>query len=311
MESQEGYNNNWRSYLRKLVSEASYTPIEEQANDFRAVAELLYAEADWFTTRYQVRVVPKSVANLFKANDSMDISYEDSNWKKVISFSLWGDNPKYTNGAIQNAALAMEIYPGWICRYYHDLSVPKLVIDQLKSFSNVELIEMSKPEQIWMGSFWRFYALGDSSVDITICRDVDSMLTYREKSAVDQFIKSELPFHIIRDYPLHRSPMLAGLFGYRGTIVDIEWLIDNYLFNKEECNFGIDQLFLGEVIYPFARYQALTHDEFYGGEYFPCARIGTEFAGQYFPSRISQCYEELLSQYLYLLQVNKDKGSGG
>jgi len=34
--------------------------------------------------------------------------------KKIISFSLWGDKPMYTIGAIKNAKLAEEIYPGWI-----------------------------------------------------------------------------------------------------------------------------------------------------------------------------------------------------
>jgi len=33
--------------------------------------------------------------------------------KKIISFSLWGDNPVYTQGAIRNAELAKEIYPDW------------------------------------------------------------------------------------------------------------------------------------------------------------------------------------------------------
>ncbi len=32
---------------------------------------------------------------------------------KVISFSLWGDNPKYTIGAIKNAELSKTIYPDW------------------------------------------------------------------------------------------------------------------------------------------------------------------------------------------------------
>ena len=30
---------------------------------------------------------------------------------KVIGFSLWGDNPKYTVGATRNAQLARKIYP--------------------------------------------------------------------------------------------------------------------------------------------------------------------------------------------------------
>ena len=32
--------------------------------------------------------------------------------KRVIAFSLWGDQPIYTVGALKNAELAPKIYPG-------------------------------------------------------------------------------------------------------------------------------------------------------------------------------------------------------
>ena len=52
--------------------------------------------------------------------------------KKVISFSLWGDDPKYTIGAIRNAELAKTVYPGWVPRFYcAKNSVPENIINQL------------------------------------------------------------------------------------------------------------------------------------------------------------------------------------
>ena len=44
--------------------------------------------------------------------------------KKVISFSLWGPDPKYAIGAIKNAELALKYYPDWICRYHIGSSTP-------------------------------------------------------------------------------------------------------------------------------------------------------------------------------------------
>ena len=45
--------------------------------------------------------------------------------KKVISYSLWGDNPLYTKGAIKNAVARAEFYPEWEARMYIDKdSVP-------------------------------------------------------------------------------------------------------------------------------------------------------------------------------------------
>ena len=60
--------------------------------------------------------------------------------KRVISFALWGEFRLYCIGAIKNALLAKKIFPGWICRYYYDVTVPKIIIDYLKNLDNTELI---------------------------------------------------------------------------------------------------------------------------------------------------------------------------
>ena len=75
--------------------------------------------------------------------------------QKIISFSLWGDNPKYTIGAIKNAHLAKTIYSGWVCRFYVGKSVPEDIVVQLRSCDNTELVEMDE-EGDWRGMFWRF-----------------------------------------------------------------------------------------------------------------------------------------------------------
>ena len=38
--------------------------------------------------------------------------------KKIIAFSLWGDNPKYCIGAIKNAQLRIQYYSDWVCKFY-------------------------------------------------------------------------------------------------------------------------------------------------------------------------------------------------
>jgi len=55
---------------------------------------------------------------------------------KVISFSLWGNNPKYTVGAIENAKLALSIYPEWECKFYIGHSVPMNIVSQLVDLPN-------------------------------------------------------------------------------------------------------------------------------------------------------------------------------
>lgn len=186
--------------------------------------------------------------------------------KKVISFSLWGNNPLYTVGAIKNADLAPQIYPGWICRFYTDATVPSEVIKNLARRDYVEIVSMKKSSDDFSGSFWRFLAINDPEVEITIIRDADYRLNWREKAAVDEWLASGLPFHIMRDRPWHKDEIMAGMWGVKGNI-EIKVAIANYLKkHSKELVKGIDKKFLAEVIYPLAKYQSLVHDEFFAGK---------------------------------------------
>ena len=101
--------------------------------------------------------------------------------KKIISFSLWGNNPKYVKGAIRNAELGIKYFPGWICRFYIGNSTligSSNDIQLLKSIDNVEIITMEE-EGDWTGMFWRFYPIADKDVTVMISRDVDARLSYR------------------------------------------------------------------------------------------------------------------------------------
>ena len=71
---------------------------------------------------------------------------------KVIAFSLWGDNTRYTLGALQNASLAKMVYPDWVCRFYIGKSTPRIIVDMLEEFDNVQVIRMPE-EGDWTGMF--------------------------------------------------------------------------------------------------------------------------------------------------------------
>jgi hypothetical protein len=199
--------------------------------------------------------------------------------KKVISFSLWGDNPIYTIGAIRNAELSKEIYPDWVCRYYIGKSTPKDIIEKLNSFDNTEVIEMESDGD-WTGMFWRFYAAGDEDVDVVIVRDCDSRVNIREKEAVDEWLNSDKGFHIMRDHPYHTTEILGGMWGSKkGVVSNIKNLIDTYV----KGNFWqVDQNFLKEQIYPQIKNNCLVHDEFFEKKPFPSKRPKNLFVGQAF-----------------------------
>tara|TARA_R110000796_G_scaffold252610_1_gene388682 strand:- start:3091 stop:3753 length:663 start_codon:yes stop_codon:yes gene_type:complete len=199
---------------------------------------------------------------------------------KVISFSLWGQDPKYLIGAIRNAELAKEIYPDWVCRFYIGQSVPSQAVLQLERHDNVQIVERLEFGD-WRGMFWRFLPASEDSVDVMISRDTDSRLSIREKMAVDEWLESDKKMHIMRDHPHHGYPILGGMWGAKsGAISNIKNLIDNF---AQEDAYGTDYKFFAELIFPtLTPDQVMTHDEFFDGQPFPSRRQGLEFVGQVF-----------------------------
>jgi hypothetical protein len=189
---------------------------------------------------------------------------------KVISFSLWGDNPKYTIGAIKNSLLRPRFFPDWEMRVYHDLSVPYYVLEELES-NNVKLIE--RDNQSHSNAMWRFSPASEKGVEYMISRDCDSRLFERDVVAVNEWIESGKDFHIIRDHPGgHAWEISAGMWGTKeGFIENIDEKIRDYIkTSRWISDRAVDQRFLQEVIYSQAVTSLFLHDEYFNYE-----RIGT------------------------------------
>jgi|10_taG_2_1085330.scaffolds.fasta_scaffold00844_15 hypothetical protein len=209
--------------------------------------------------------------------------------KKVISFSLWGNGPIYCVGAIKNADLALDIYPGWTCRYHIGRSTPQHYIEDLKNRKNVEIV-LRKEEGNWEGMFWRFLDASDLSVDIMISRDADSRLDEREALAVREWLNSDKKFHIMRDHPYHQTQILGGMWGVKNPyLADMKHLIKNYTKGNY---WQIDQNFLRDIIYPIIKNNCMVHDEFFEKNPFPIKRKTGEFVGQAFDENDKRLHPE-------------------
>jgi hypothetical protein len=190
--------------------------------------------------------------------DELRLDLRKSSNAGVIAFSLFGKSEKYTTGAVENAKLAQCIYPGWILRYYVDASVPEETIGMLRHLrTEVQLMPNS---QGLSGMFWRFLIADDPGFDRWMVRDADSRLNYRDRRAVDEWIDSGMPFHIMRDHPNHRSPIMGfGFGGTRGVITGMKRLIEEHGYG---ARYGDDQAFLAKMIFPQVSSRALIHDTF-------------------------------------------------
>lgn len=205
--------------------------------------------------------------------------------KNVVAYSLWGDHPMYWIGALKNIELVNKFYPGFISRFYIDKNSRNDLIESIKG-ENVEVILVDSKDS-FHGMFWRFWASEDADVNVFLSRDCDSRISEREVLAVEEWLKSDKDFHIMRDHPYHTVPILGGMWGCRNGLlrdIKISKQIENW--NKFSRK-GMDQDFLGQVIYPYVRSKSLEHSEFglrFGGDIrsFPSIRNNFEFVGDVF-----------------------------
>ena len=97
-------------------------------------------------------------------------------------------------------------------------------------------------------------------------RDVDAMIIEREVHAVDEWLESNKSFHVMHDHHLHKFPMMAGLWGAK--LSELERGMSIYSFHLATVSedmwqnrdyYLLDQEFLAEYIWPWAKFNALHH----------------------------------------------------
>lgn len=208
--------------------------------------------------------------------------------KKIISFSLWGDNPKYNIGAIRNAELAKQYFPEYVCHFHYNDTVPKQYIDSLKEFDNTKLL---KTDTAVFGAFWRFRSMVEGT--IVLSRDTDSRLSMRERLIIDDWIDSNKKLITIRDHANHYEfPILAGMWGIRDGL-DIQDMNNISLYDKHV--YLMDQFYLRDKIWP----KYMDNSLVYGLKETIWMRntykdIGKDFIGQTYDENDIPVYEQQL-----------------
>ncbi len=179
-----------------------------------------------------------------------------------ISFSIWGNNPRYLRGALRNALLIPELYPGWQARFHLDDTVPEEFRGLLQSLG-AELRLLPAGQSLRQKLCWRFQVANDPGVGRFLVRDCDSVVNQREVRAVQQWLESDRWFHVMRDWWSHTDPILAGMWGgIAGVLPDLEALLEAYQPAAQETA-NIDQWFLRDVLWGSIRPLALIHDRCY------------------------------------------------
>lgn len=210
---------------------------------------------------------------------------------KAICYSLWGDKPEYTVGAIRNADLAATLFPDWVCVFYCFSCVPHEVVSQLKSRQNV-VSRMVEGIGNRRSAVQRFFPAEEDGVEYMISRDTDSRLSRREVLAVEDWISKGADVHVMRDHPYHGVPIPAGMWGVRGGRLNGIQRYAQELVSKMEADYKFqDQDFLSSWVWSKIQNGQLSctiHDPFFQKTPFPKgAKRGAENDGVWF---VGQCF---------------------
>jgi hypothetical protein len=168
---------------------------------------------------------------------------------KFISFSLYGNDPKYVIGAYKNIELCQKLCPEWTVKIFTNVNVTsKQTIDILSKFSNTIIID---PETILTNHdvykfpmFWRFFAFFDNAPALS--RDLDSRITVRELQYINNWINLDKSIFIVRDHPW-QSQVPGGLVGMKNLGPSFRSFFIDFIQNNS-TDWGQDQVMLNSFV---------------------------------------------------------------
>ena len=150
-------------------------------------------------------------------------------WKRVVSLSVFGDCRFGTDfwkdmpAFVTNYVLAHHaLFLGYALRIHHDEHLYHAnggdVLLGLARRGLVELVYIpSRPGQgKCERMLHRLLPAWDPAVEVVICRDVDSLPTWRDRSAVEEFVASGCDAHTILDSCSHTG-FMGGLSAFRAA----------------------------------------------------------------------------------------------
>ena len=169
---------------------------------------------------------------------------------KLISFTLFGQDPKYYVGAEKNLILQKNLLPDWSTRIYYHPSLTDSSRFHVLQDLGAELIDVSDEvrggkHSIEFPYFWRFFPFEEEG-SLCIVRDLDSRLSNREVEYVRRWEESDRTFFIIRDHPW-QSPVPSGLFGMRNRDNSFKKHFNSFM-ERSTLGWGTDQEILHEYI---------------------------------------------------------------
>lgn len=183
--------------------------------------------------------------------------------KNILSFCLWGKDYKYVEGLQANVRQAAQFYPGWEVVVFAAYGVPPVFIESLRKQGVTVICRSRFTDPVPNPMFWRFEVADWHPGRKFIIRDADSRLSNRERIAVEDWLSSGIPFHVMHDHPHHQRPIMGGMWGGTcGVLRDIRPQSAQWFGKREkDVVYGADQDFLESWALPqMAAAGILSHE---------------------------------------------------
>ena len=188
---------------------------------------------------------------------------------KCLSYVLFGDPSSfefnfYIRGAYHNIRMNRILLP----EFYTTIHVTSSLVDRFYSFwsglgklnNKLTIQEIDDNPQRCAGMLSRMMPLFEDT-ELVLCRDLDSVITYREANCIHHWLRSGLPFHAINDNDAHGG-LMGGLVGFKSK----EFLkatnyksFDQMVKGLDLKQHGSDQNFLNKSIHPKIKHGLMMH----------------------------------------------------
>lgn len=191
------------------------------------------------------------------------IAYSIFGYDRILNNS-WAEYETYIRGFFVNVRMNRVLYPNWQTVLNIDAqsySPHRKLYDWLQNKGFIVMNIFPDSEPLCRAMLRRMstvfaYTHPDWIYTHVLCRDTDSVPTYREAQAVKQWIDEGKAAHCITDSISHNIPMMGGMIGFKpadlsslmkiNTWDDLMKLGAGIDFKRK----GSDQDFLNKYVYP-------------------------------------------------------------
>lgn len=205
--------------------------------------------------------------NLFKQKKEVGFTVEKvlnkSNATNIISYCIYGTNPKYYRNIVKNIKIADAEMSDWKVRVYVHNKVQQNFINELvKNGAEVYIVDdiICKPGN-GAGTFWRFLPLLEKANVIIL--DADDKLTSKEIQEIKYFFNND--HNVIlgsSTSPFPKSHLMACKL-YKKKEFQVPWNEDFIKRYPIRSLWGSDEIFLSFEVYPYAKKQGLTRKKWF------------------------------------------------